>query len=103
MRSRNDNDFTRRYPAITAGLAGLPDETVVDGELVAFDESGRRSFNALRFSCCANFWLRRLAWTPPFLRRVLFLPRFDHPLGRASASFGACSQTDALQRQDSLS
>jgi ATP-dependent DNA ligase len=48
LRSRNDNDFTTKYPAITAALAGLPDETVVDGELIAFDQSGRPSFNALQ-------------------------------------------------------
>ena len=35
LRSRNDNDFTRRYPAVVSALAGLPDETVIDGEIVA--------------------------------------------------------------------
>ena len=42
LRSRNDNDFSVRYPAVVRGLAKLPDETVVDGEVVAFDEEGRR-------------------------------------------------------------
>ena len=48
LRSRNDNDFSGRYPAVVAGLAGLPDETVIDGEIVAFDEEGRPSFNVLQ-------------------------------------------------------
>jgi bifunctional non-homologous end joining protein LigD len=48
LRSRNDNDFSKRYPGVIRGLAGLPDETVVDGEVVALDEDGRPSFNALQ-------------------------------------------------------
>ena len=48
LRSRNDNDFTRRYPGIPRGLAALPDETVIDGEVVALDAGGRPSFNALQ-------------------------------------------------------
>jgi bifunctional non-homologous end joining protein LigD len=31
--SGNDNDFTTRYPAISAALAALPDETIIDGRL----------------------------------------------------------------------
>jgi len=48
LRSRNDNDFTQRYPAVLRGLAKMPDETVIDGEVVALDEDGRPSFNALQ-------------------------------------------------------
>jgi bifunctional non-homologous end joining protein LigD len=48
LRSRNDNDFTMRYPAVVRGLANMPDDTVVDGEVVAIDEEGRPSFNALQ-------------------------------------------------------
>jgi bifunctional non-homologous end joining protein LigD len=48
LRSRNDKDFNGSYPAVVAALARLPDDTVVDGEIVAFDEQGRPSFNALQ-------------------------------------------------------
>src|SRR4051812_378259 len=48
LRSRNDNDFSGRYPTVLKGLAKLPDETVVDGEVVALGPDGRPSFNALQ-------------------------------------------------------
>jgi DNA ligase D-like protein (predicted ligase) len=48
LRSRNDNDFSGRYPTILSGLAGLPNETVIDGEVVALDDDGRPSFSALQ-------------------------------------------------------
>jgi DNA ligase D-like protein (predicted ligase) len=48
IRSRNDNDFSDRYPAITKALAKMPDETVIDGEVVALDETGHPSFQMLQ-------------------------------------------------------
>ena len=48
LRSRNDNDFNARYPAVVKALGTLPDDTVIDGEIVAFDQEGRPSFSALQ-------------------------------------------------------
>ena len=38
LRSRNDNDFSIRYSAVMKGLTKLPDETVIDGEVIALDK-----------------------------------------------------------------
>ena len=37
LRSRNDNDFSLRYHGIVKALQPMPDETVIDGEVIALD------------------------------------------------------------------
>jgi len=46
--SRNQKDFTRRFPGVLKAIRELPDDTVIDGEIVALDESGRPSFNLIQ-------------------------------------------------------
>ena len=48
LRSRNDNNMNTRYPPIAEALEKPPDNTVVDGELVALDEDDRPSFSLLQ-------------------------------------------------------
>src|SRR5215207_4553811 len=48
LRSRNDNDFSVRYASVLKGLAALPEDTVIDGEVIALDADGRPSFNLLQ-------------------------------------------------------
>lgn len=41
LRSRNNKDFNSKYPGVARALAALPDDTVIDGEIVALDSTGR--------------------------------------------------------------
>ena len=54
LRSRNGNDFTARYANIAVALSSLPNETVIDGEVVALDQEGKPSFGALQNYGSAN-------------------------------------------------
>jgi ATP-dependent DNA ligase len=46
--SRRGNDFTAQVPNIVKACEQLPPRTLLDGEIVAINESGRISFNLLQ-------------------------------------------------------
>jgi len=46
--SRRANIFTTQFPRITRGFEKLQPDTLIDGEIVAMDDSGRPSFNLLQ-------------------------------------------------------
>jgi bifunctional non-homologous end joining protein LigD len=45
--SRRGIDLTKRFPYVARALASLPDDTVIDGELVALEE-GKPNFDPLQ-------------------------------------------------------
>ena len=46
--SRRENLFTEQFPHIARACERLPQDTLLDGEIVALDENGRVSFNLLQ-------------------------------------------------------
>jgi DNA ligase D-like protein (predicted ligase) len=102
LRSRNNNDFSDRYLSIVRALGKLPNETVVDGELVALDESGRPSFNALQNQAAPVFYYlfdllvlagKDLTQQPLEARRALLLdkvlPKLPEPIRQAPGLEGS--------------
>src|SRR5215213_5900706 len=48
--SRRGNNLNGKFPRVAAAFSFLPDNTIVDGELVVLDEQGKPSFSALQNS-----------------------------------------------------
>jgi bifunctional non-homologous end joining protein LigD len=78
--SRNGNDVTAAYPELRALNRALGShEAILDGEIVAFDERGRPSFQALqsRMHLRGDSAVRRLALTQPVTYMVFDLLWLD--------------------------
>src|SRR5215207_1943139 len=48
--SRRGNNLNLKFPTIARAFSFLPDDTIVDGELVVLDDQGKPSFSALQNS-----------------------------------------------------
>ena len=102
LRSRNDNDFNGRYPAIVNALSAMPDETVIDGEVVALDELGRPSFNLLQNYGSAGAQLIYYVFDVLVLNRrnLMSEPLVEaHLLPRAGSLAGFVSTLQAFRHQ----
>jgi len=113
--SRNNKSFNHQYPKIVEALGRLPENTVVDGEIVALDESGRPNFNLLQnFRSEASrihFFIfdllvyqgRDLTRLPLFERRELMrsVLKFSSPRIRISdyVEASATDMLDAVRKQ----
>jgi bifunctional non-homologous end joining protein LigD len=74
LESRNGNDITTRYPEVSGLKEALGAQAaVLDGEIVAFDDAGRPSFERLqqRMHVASDARVRRLAASAPVVY-VLF-------------------------------
>jgi hypothetical protein len=58
--SRNQKEFTRRFPQVVKATAQLPNYSIVDGEVVAFDEQGKSSFNLLQLATPLSLSVRSI-------------------------------------------
>jgi bifunctional non-homologous end joining protein LigD len=100
LRSRNNKDFAGGYPDVVRALAKLPNDTVIDGEIVAVDDEGRPSFGLLQNANTATpiFYYvfdvmvlagRNLMREPLSVRRALLetkvLPKLAEPVRHAIA------------------
>ena len=60
--SRRQTLFTKKFPGIARALGRLKSGSLIDGEIVALDPSGRASFNLLQHHRSKANWLRYYAF-----------------------------------------
>jgi len=66
--SRNGKDFSRRFQQVTRALEALPDETLIDGEIVAVDQNGLPRFRLLQDYDASASAILYYAFDLPYLR-----------------------------------
>jgi bifunctional non-homologous end joining protein LigD len=71
--SRNKNLLNRRFPQVVDALKKLEPGTMIDGEIVALDESGRPSFNILQNRSSSAKQIRFYAFDLPIYRGRILL------------------------------
>jgi bifunctional non-homologous end joining protein LigD len=99
LESRNLNDITASYPEVRGLLDELGmHEAVLDGELVAFDDSGRPSFARLqtRMHVTAPAAVKRLAVSTPVVYAIFDLLHLD------GESLLRCPYEERRRRLESL-
>src|SRR5258708_16706632 len=64
--SRGRKPFDHHYSLIVEALGELPEGSVVDGEIVVLDESGRPNFNLLQNFRGESASKRPIGWMPNF-------------------------------------
>ena len=114
--SRRGNILNRKFHYIATGLRDLPDETVIDGELVALDEKGRSDFGLLQNFRSAeskiHFYVfdilvlegKDVSQLPLDERRALFakaIPRNDH-ISSSVVEHGSYAKLLKFAKQHSL-
>lgn len=105
--SRNGKSLGKKFPYIVEALSDdLPPDTIVDGELVALDESGRPTFNLLQNYTGASHHIRYFVFDlivlqgrdltrVPFIerRKLLALLSFTNPRIAISEFLSVSAQT----------
>src|SRR5499426_4875320 len=104
--SRRGNLFTSQFPNIARACERLPADTLLDGEIVAIDKSGRISFNLLQHHRSHAHALlfyafdvivcqgKNLMSTPLEKRRTLLNELFED-LGKNASPIGLSETMDA--------
>lgn len=104
--SRNGKSFNRRFPHIVEALSDIPNDTILDGEVVALDDSGRPDFHRLQnfvaeaprihyFVFDVLMWKGRDLTSLPLTERRNLMQsvlRVRSPLIRASEQFDTSAQ-----------